>query len=173
MVKFATYESTRRPEPMKTLDRIDEKLIAVLQKNNQLTCEEMAALVSVSPSTCRRRLDALRRNGVVIGDVSIINPELMGDVLTIIVLVTLERETPDGHAGFRRAMRTEPQVTECHFVAGTCDYVVQLNLKSMAQYDALVERLFTADPLVKRVDSLVVMNTVKSAGLRVPEPDRP
>ena len=158
---------------MKTLDRIDEKLIALLQKNNQLTCEEMAALVAVSPSTCRRRLEALRRDGVVIGDVSIINPEVLGDTLTIIVLVTLERDTPDGHAGFRRTMRAEPQVTECHFVAGTCDYVVQLNLKSMAQYDALVDRVFTADPLVKRVDSLVVMKKVKSAGLRVPEPDRP
>lgn len=154
---------------MKPLDRIDEKLIALLQTDNQLTCEEMASRVAISPSSCRRRVDALRRNGVIIGDVSIVNPQAFGATLTVIALITLERETPDGHAAFRRSMRALPQVTDCHFVAGHCDYVVQFNLQSMEQYNALCERHFTSDPLVKRVDSLVVMKKVKTLGLRMPD----
>jgi len=76
-------------------------------------------------------------------------------------MVTLERDTPDGHAAFRRAMFDLPQVLDCEYVAGHCDYVVRFKLASMAQYDSLSDRYFTADPSVKRVDSLVVMKAIK------------
>ena len=147
---------------MKSLDRIDEKLLAILQSNNQLTCSEMANRVAISPSSCRRRIEALRRADVIIGDVSIVNPEVLGERLIIIVLVTLERDTPDGHAAFRREMLDLPAVTDCQYVAGHCDYVVRLSLKSIEQYDALSDRVFTANPMVKRVDSLVVMKKIKT-----------
>ena len=146
---------------MKPLDRIDEKILAILQTNNQLTCNQMAELVAISPSSCRRRMDALRRNGTIVADVSIIDPAVFGESLTIVALVTLERDTPDVHAAFRRAMQSLPQVLDCEYVAGHCDYVVRFKLASMAQYDALSDQYFTADPAIKRVDSLVVMKTIK------------
>jgi Lrp/AsnC family transcriptional regulator, leucine-responsive regulatory protein len=157
---------------LKQLDRIDEKILAIMQSNNQLTCNEMAERVSTSPSSCRRRIDALRRNGTIVADVSIINPDVLGERLIVIALVTLERDTPDGHAAFRRAMLGLPEVLDCEYVAGHCDYVVRFKLASMAQYESLTDRYFTADPAVKRVDSLVVMKAIKGHhGLFVPRPD--
>jgi Lrp/AsnC family transcriptional regulator, leucine-responsive regulatory protein len=146
---------------LKPLDRIDEKILAIMQSNNQMTCNEMAERVSISPSSCRRRIDALRRNGTIVADVSIVNPDVLGERLIVIALVTLERDTPDGHAAFRRAMLDLPQVFDCEYVAGHCDYVVRFKLASMAQYESLADQYFTADPTVKRVDSLVVMKAVK------------
>ena len=146
---------------MKPLDRIDEKILAIMQSNNQLTCHEMAERVSISPSSCRRRIDALRRSGTIVADVSVVNPDVLGERLIVIALVTLERDTPDGHAAFRRAMLELPQVLDCEYVAGHCDYVVRFKLASMAQYESLSDQYFTADPSVKRVDSLVVMKGVK------------
>ena len=146
---------------MKPLDRTDTKILAIMQSNNRLTCNEMAERVAISPSSCRRRIDALRRSGVIVGDVSIINPEVLAERLVVIALVTLERDTPDGHATFRRAMLDLPQVLDCQYVAGHCDYAVRFKLASMEQYDALSDQHFTANPAVKRVDSLVVMKTVK------------
>lgn len=151
---------------MEKLDKTDHKIIDLLQSDNQLTFAEIAARVGISASSCRRRIEAMRRDGVIVADVSIINPEILGTRLTIVALVTLERETPDGHAAFRRDMQQLPQVTQCYFVAGDHDYVVHLSLESMEQYDALCERSFTSNPLVKRVDSLVVMKEVKATGVR-------
>ena len=159
---------------MKPLDRIDEKILAIMQSNNQLTCREMAERVSISPSSCRRRIAALRRNGTIVSDVSIINPEVLGERLVIIALVTLERDTPDGHANFRRAMLDLPQVLDCEYVAGHCDYAVRFKLASMEQYDTLSDQHFTANTTVKRVDSLVVIKTVKGRReLLIPLADRP
>jgi|SRR5579871_676611 len=158
---------------MVQLDRIDEKILAILQSNNQLTCNEMAELVAISPSSCRRRMDALRRNGTIVADVSIVNPEILGERLIVIALVTLERDTPDGHAAFRRAMLELPQVLDCEYVAGHCDYVVRFTLASMAEYDAVSDRHFTADPAVKRVDSLVVIKAVKERPQLYSSPSSP
>jgi Lrp/AsnC family transcriptional regulator, leucine-responsive regulatory protein len=146
---------------LKQLDRIDEKILAVMQSNNQLTCNEMAERVTISPSSCRRRIDALRRSGTIVADVSVVNPDVLGERLIVIALVTLERDTPDGHAAFRRAMLELPQVLDCEYVAGHCDYVVRFKLASMTQYESLSDQYFTGDPSVKRVDSLVVMKGVK------------
>jgi Lrp/AsnC family transcriptional regulator, leucine-responsive regulatory protein len=159
LAKFA--KNVRQEVRLKPLDRVDEKILAILQSNNQLTCDEMAELVSVSPSSCRRRMAALRKNGTIVADVSIINPDVLGEKLVVIALVTLERDTPDAHAAFRRAMVELPQVLDCEYVAGYCDYVVRFKLSSMAQYESLTDRHFTADLAVKRVDSLVVMKAVK------------
>jgi Lrp/AsnC family leucine-responsive transcriptional regulator len=146
---------------LRQLDRIDENILSILQSNNQLTCNEIAERVSTSPSSCRRRIDALRRNRTIVADVSIINPDMLGERLIVIALVTLERDSPDGHAAFRRTMLDLPQVLDCQYVAGHCDYVVRLKLASMEQYESLTDKYFTADPTVKRVDSLVVMKAVK------------
>jgi Lrp/AsnC family leucine-responsive transcriptional regulator len=163
--KFRREPSSALPRysrcALKQLDRIDEKILAILQSNNQLTCNEMAERVSISPSSCRRRIDALRRNAIIVADVSIINPDVLGERVIVIAMVTLERDTPDGHATFRRAMLDLPQVLDCEYVAGHCDYVVRFKLASMAQYESLSDQYFTADPAVKRVDSLVVMKAVK------------
>ena len=146
---------------MKPLDRIDEKILAIMQSNNQLTCSEMAERVSISPSSCRRRIEALRRDGTIVGDVSLINPDVLGKRLVVNALVTLERDTPDAHATFRRAMLDLPHVLDCEYVAGHYDYVVRFALASMEEYDSLIDRHFTANPAVKRVDSLVVLKSVK------------
>ena len=159
---------------MKPIDRTDEKILAIMQSNNQLTCSEMAERVSISSSACRRRIEALRRNGTIVGDVSLINPDVLGKRLVVIALVTLERDTPDAHASFRRAMLDLPQVLDCEYVAGNCDYAVRFKLGSMEEYDVLIDQHFTANPAVKRVDSLVVMKTVKGPReLFAPAPDPP
>jgi DNA-binding Lrp family transcriptional regulator len=54
------------------------------------------------------------------------------------------------------------------------DDVVRFKLASMAQYESLADQYFTADPAVKRVDSLVVMKAVKGRHeLSLPRSDHP
>lgn len=148
-------------ETMKPLDRIDEKLLRLLQRNNRRTFSELSEQVGISASSCRRRIEALRRSGAIVADVSIVNPALAGPRLVVIALITLERDTPDTHGAVRRLLKGLPEAAECHYVAGTFDYVVQFRLASMPDYDALVERALTAHPAIKRVESLTVLKEVK------------
>lgn len=148
---------------MRPLDRIDERILHHLQRNNRLTYARLSELVAVSPSSCRRRVEALRRSGAIVADVSIVNPELAGPRFTVIALVTLERDTPDAHAAVRRLLQALPEVAQCHYVAGAYDYVVQFALGSVEEYERLVERSLTAHPAIRRTESLTVLKDVKPA----------
>lgn len=152
-----------------TPDRIDEHILAILQVDNQLTYAEVAERVSMSASSCRRRIKALRKAGVIVADVSVVNPKLAGNRFTVIALVTLERDTPASHDAFRKGMRTLPEVEQCYFVAGAYDYVVQFRLSAMEEYDPIVDRHFIVNPDVKRVESMFVFTEVKSLLSNLPE----
>jgi Lrp/AsnC family leucine-responsive transcriptional regulator len=80
---------------MTTLDRADRALLDAVQKNNRLTSEELAQIVNLSPTACQRRLKRLREEGVIEADVSIVSPKAAGRGITMIVLVSLERERAD------------------------------------------------------------------------------
>ncbi|MGL3104136.1 winged helix-turn-helix transcriptional regulator [Bradyrhizobium sp. BR 1432] len=77
------------------LDRLDLKLLMLLQENNLQTSEELAERVGLSPTSCLRRLRRLRENGAIMSDVSIISPSVAGKRVTSIVLVALEQEQLD------------------------------------------------------------------------------
>lgn len=143
------------------IDSYDQKILALLQRNNQLTFAELAGQVNLSESSCRRRVTALRSNGVIIADISIVAPSLKPSSVTITTLVVVERDTPDVHSAFRRLASDTSEVVECSFVMGSCDYVLKIEVESVAAYEALSQQLFTVNPIVRRFESLVTLKRVK------------
>ena len=98
------------------LDDFDRRLLDALQADNRRTGEELADIVGLSPAACLRRAQRLRDEKVIERDVSILAPEALGRRLTVIVLVTLERESPDVVDAFKRSMRQAPEVMQCYYV---------------------------------------------------------
>ena len=98
------------------LDDFDRRLLDALQADNRRTGEEFADIVGLSPAACLRRAQRLRDEKVIERDVSILAPEALGRRLTVIVLVTLERESPDVVDAFKRSMRQAPEVMQCYYV---------------------------------------------------------
>ena len=76
---------------MDALDRIDHRLLALLQRDARLTHAELAEQVALSPSACLRRVQKLERLGVISGYRAILNPTALGLTLTAFVRVQLER----------------------------------------------------------------------------------
>ncbi len=95
---------------MVELDRADIALLRAVQKNNRLTSEELAGVVHLSPTACQRRLRRLRSEGVIEGDVSIVSPKAVGRHVTMIVMVSLERERADIVDRFKAAIRNTREV---------------------------------------------------------------
>ena len=143
------------------LDRLDLKLLMLLQENNQQTSEELAERVSLSPTSCLRRLRRLRENGAILSDVSIISPSVAGTRVTSIVLVALEQEQLDLLDTFKKRMSAYPEVTQCYYVTGSADFILVVNTGSMEEYGAFTERAFFPDKNIKSFSTFVAMQTVK------------
>jgi len=144
-----------------SLDSFDIKLLSALQENNQRTSEELAALVNLSPAACLRRVKRLRDTRVISADVSIVAPEALGQRMTVIVVVALERDQQDLTEAFMASMRAAPQVTQCYYVTGQADFVLVVSVRDMEEYEAFTQAFFAGNRNVKRFDTMVVMKRAK------------
>lgn len=151
------------------LDDFDRRLLVALQQNARLTGAELAEIVPLSPAACLRRVQRLRADGVILGEVAVVSPEAVGQALSVTILVTVEAERRDLIEDFKRRMRRRPEVMMCFYVTGAVDFVVLATFADMADFEAFVGEELHEDRNVKRFETLVTMNRVK-VGLSVPIP---
>ncbi|MFA1676776.1 Lrp/AsnC family transcriptional regulator [Rhizobium mongolense] len=149
------------------LDRIDVALLEAVQKNNRLNSEELAEAVHLSPTACQRRLKRLRKGGVIEADVSIVSPKAVGRQITMIVLVSLERERADIVDRFKGAIRNTREVMIGYYVTGEADFILVVTAKDMEGYEQFTRRFFYENPDIKGFKTMVVMDRVK-AGFAFP-----
>ncbi|OWV93579.1 Lrp/AsnC family transcriptional regulator [Rhizobium sp. R693] len=148
---------------MMELDRADVALLDALQKNNRLTSEELSELVNLSPTACQRRLKRLRAQGVIEADVSIVSPKAVGRPVTMIVLVSLERERADIVDRFKAAIRNTREVMIGYYVTGDADFLLVVTAKDMEGYEQFTRRFFYENHDIKGFKTLVVMDRVKAS----------
>ncbi len=142
------------------LDALDHAILSAVQRNNQITHQALGDRVGLSASSCRRRLAAMRKAGVIVADVSIVEPRKIGLNVTLHVLITLERDATEVHRVFRSLVSAAPEIISCTYVTGPADYLAMIYVASMANYEELAERLFNRSP-VKRFETMVEMRTIK------------
>ncbi len=142
------------------LDALDHAILNIVQRDNQITHAALGARIGLSPSSCRRRLATLRKAGVIIADVSIVDPRKIGLNITLHALVTLDRDAADAHRAFRAIVTAAPEISSCSYVTGPADYLATICIASMADYEEMADRLFGSPP-VKRVETMVEMRSIK------------
>ena len=149
------------------LDATDRILLAAIQDDARAGLDRLAARAGTSPATVQRRLARLRADGTIRREVAVLDPAALGQGMTFVVMVELERERADQIDAFARAARAEPQVQQCYYVTGEADFCLVCLARDMADFEALTRRLFFAEPNVRRFRTSVVM-TAHETGARVP-----
>ncbi len=149
--------------PAHALDDFDRAIRAALQENNLTPAERLAERVGLSASAVHRRIKRLRSSGVIIADVSVINPRALGPSALFIVEVTMERESLPLFDAFRRRMLNAPEVQQCYYVTGDADFIVVIAAADMQDYEDIIGRLLFDDANLKRFRTSVVLNRVKAS----------
>jgi len=143
------------------VDRIDKKILVALQRNNRIPNLELAELVGLSPPACLKRVKRLREESVIVGDVSIINPALAGNTMTLIVSVEMERDRADIYQKFRKSILKAPEVTQCYQISGSYDFMLVVTVKDIQGYELFVERVLHTDLNIRKFHTSVSLRTVK------------
>jgi Lrp/AsnC family transcriptional regulator, leucine-responsive regulatory protein len=145
---------------MPELDSLDRALLSLLQRNTRQTYSELAAKVHLSESSTRRRVDAMRSNGVIDAEVALVNPEMIGGV-QVIVSVMFERESPELYAQFREHIRKLDCVQQCYSVAGDVDFVLIVHAPDLVSFERFGEQALMGFPGLRRYSSQVIWSRVK------------
>ena len=143
------------------LDKIDTRLLDLVQRNNRLTSDELGEKVGLSATGVQRRLKRLRSEGVIEADVSIVSPAAIGRHLTMLILVSFERDRTDIYDRFKRAIRNTAEIMSCFEVTGDADFALLVTAKDMEDYEQFTKRFFYQNTDIKGFKTMVVLNRVK------------
>lgn len=153
--------------PENELDKIDRRILNLLQKDARRPAELIGADVGLSASAVQRRIVRMREEGIILAEVAVLDPKRVGRALTMIVDVEVERERPELLASLKQWIVTEPCIQEAWYVTGEGDYVLIVLARDVEDFEALMQRLVAENANVRRFQTRVALSTLKR-GMTVP-----
>ena len=122
--------STESPD----IDRIDRRILNLLQPDGRISNLKLAESVALSPTAVLARVQRLTREGFILGYEARLNPLQLGAGMMVFVEVLLDRTTPNVFDQFKAAVQVRPEIMECHMVAGGFDYLLKTRAADMNAY---------------------------------------
>lgn len=145
------------------LDAFDRKILHEVQLNNQLTSAQLSERIGLSATSTQRRLNRLRRDKIIQGDISVVSGVDVGRTLTMIVSVQLERERSDIIDRFKASVRNEPVVMSAYYVTGDSDFVLIISARDIKEYEEFTRSFLYDNPDIKGFKTTVVMDHIKAS----------
>ena len=120
---------------MQNLDTTDRKILALLQRNNNLSAADIAARVGLSQSPCWRRINRMQEEGIISGGVAILNRKMLGLKVVVFVHVKLSMHGWKLLNEFEQAIVSFPEVLECWTISGSMDFTLRVVTKDIESYE--------------------------------------
>jgi DNA-binding Lrp family transcriptional regulator len=144
------------------IDRTDKAILRALQRDASLSNVTLATKVNLSAPACLRRVERLKRLGLITGVVALLNPRALDAGMLMIIGVVLDRSTPDSFADFEMAAVKVSGCMECHVVTGEFDYFMLLRTRDSDSFNRLHAEQLLHLPGVRQIRSFMVLMQVLS-----------
>jgi Lrp/AsnC family transcriptional regulator len=143
------------------VDKLDRKILELLQKDADLTAAEIADRVGLSKAPCWRRIQRLRETGVIRRTVALLDAQALNVGTTVFVTIKAQSHSAGWFERFSKVVRDLPEVTELHRMSGDVDYLLRVVVPDIAGYDAVYKRLIAALELLD-VSASFSLETLKA-----------
>ncbi len=143
------------------LDAIDMRILDMLQGDAGLSIAEIAERVGLSSSPAWRRIERLKKAGVIVRQVTLLDPEKLGLTFEVFATVKLQLPSRENLERFEAAVAKWPEVIDCATVTGAVDYMLHIVTRDMHAYDDFLRDKMLALGLVSDVQSRIVMRVAK------------
>jgi len=143
------------------LDSVDLRILDLLQQDASLSIAEIAEKVNLSSSPAWRRIERLKKAGVILRQVTLLDYEKLGLNFEVFASVKLQLPTRENLETFERATAAWPEVVECATVTGAVDYMLRVVTRDMHAYDDFLRDKMLALGLVSDVQSRIVIRVPK------------
>jgi DNA-binding Lrp family transcriptional regulator len=148
-----------------SMDAIDRKILAEVQRDGRLTITELAERVGLSVSPCHRRLRALEQSGVIAGYRAFLDPARLGLEFEALVFVAMRASDTATIAAFEQAVTQVTGIVQAQRLFGDPDYLLRVVTKDLPAFQRLYDATLAGLPGVQRLTSTLIMKTVVEDGL--------
>ena len=153
---------------MKSLDKIDLKIISILQAEGRLSNVELSNQIGISAPPCLRRVRALEENGYITGYHADVDARKMGFGVTVFAMVGLHSQAEADLKAFEKMVMDWPEVRECHMLNGEIDFILKCVSADLASFQTFLTRELTPAPNVANVrTSLTIRQSKNISGVPI------
>lgn len=143
------------------LDKLDKRILRELQTDGNISNTDLAERVGLSATPCARRVKRMQDEGLIQGQVIILNASQLGLKLSALVQVSMDRHTPDRFERFEAEIKKYPQVVECLLITGqSADYQLKVIVPDMDFYQEFLLNILTRIEGVADVHSSFILRKV-------------
>ena len=143
------------------MDKLDRRILDLLQKNGALTAAEVAEKIGLSKVPCWRRIKRLQETGVIRQTVAILDAKALNVGTTVFVMMRTANHSAAWFDKFVKAVRDIPEVTEIYRMSGEVDYLMRIVVPDIDGYDVVYKKLIAAIDFLD-VSASFALETIKS-----------
>lgn len=144
------------------LSAIDLRILEQIQKDSSLSTGQLAEQVGLSQSPCWRRLQRLKNDGYIKGQVALLDRRRFGSTLIIFAYLKMTTLTEEKRADFVRKIELTPEIVECHTMFGDKDILIKVVASSMEWYQRFIFNVLLKLPGVVDIQSTVTISEIKA-----------
>ncbi|WP_169566158.1 Lrp/AsnC ligand binding domain-containing protein [Sneathiella limimaris] len=142
------------------MDKIDRKILKILQEDARITMTELANRVGLTKTPCIERIKRLEKSKIIRKYIAALNPDTLDAGHIAFVQVTLSDTTTQALQEFNLAVQKNPKIQSCHMIAGNFDYLLKVRTKDINEYRQFLGTTIAQLPKVQQTSTFTVMETV-------------
>ncbi|MFT5709014.1 MAG: DNA-binding Lrp family transcriptional regulator [Oceanospirillaceae bacterium] len=143
-----------------SLDRIDVRILEILQRDSRVSRAHLAEQINLSASQCYRRLQRLEQSGLIDRYVTLLNKEKAGFDVSAMVMLSFSKMLPNARAKVLELIDSLQEIQECYSASGEYDFVLRVNCTGMRAYSDLINKKLLCESVIA-IHSYILMDCLK------------
>jgi DNA-binding Lrp family transcriptional regulator len=148
------------PQDNNKLDKIDHKILRILQENSKITNLDLSKQIGLSPAPTLERVKKLEQSGVIESYHAQVNPQTVGLNVKTFVLVSLAWQKSNALNNFLEKIKGIDEIVECYIITGEADFIMKIVSKDIPSYEQLLFKTLSQIEEIERVKTLMTLSTV-------------
>ncbi len=144
------------------LDDTDRRILRQLQADPMIGAAELAERAATTAATCLRRLERLRKSGVIEGQHARINWAALGYGVEVSLRVSLDKTQRNAFDEFLPEARKIPEVIEIQTFLGRVDVRLSVLARDMGHYQTLYRSRILTLPHISDIEALLLLSDIKT-----------
>ncbi|HRG39436.1 MAG TPA: Lrp/AsnC family transcriptional regulator [Bacteroidia bacterium] len=147
------------------LDKIDLKILRILQENAKITNLQLSGEIGLSPAPTLERVKKLETAKLIQGYYTQVNEEALGIGIKAVIQITLARQLENAISNFKKEINKIPEIMECYQVTGNADYILIVLLKDIRDFENLISQRLSKVEEIGQMQTMVILSKIKDSKL--------
>lgn len=151
------------------LDKIDLKILRILQQEGRITNLELSSKVGLSPAPTLERVKKLEKAKLIKSYHAEVDENVLGIGIMAFIEVSLARQVINAIENFKKQINSIPNITECYQVTGSADYMLKVMVADIPAFEKLISEKLSSIEEIGQMKTMMILSKVKNSKV-IPHP---